>query len=284
MAAQRRQIEVELSRLLPTFGSAPREIINLSESILAQTQSHYLSPTEAPARVFACCQVACERLSSRLALPELILAQAPVPARKYKIVVDGLRKAADGVRLRRSNHTSTITTTTATSGGGDAALDDIIRSAIASLPNPPDMSRVRRYTSSLRQTHGQIPASLLVAAVVLSLLQHDSDTRRLPRGTVALVQRGAAVRKPELDAAMRSICTGLHDLIDADRNTSTATARGGRGRDRIAKVTMRGSCPDFASDKRRVELAAWKERLREVIRLRKAELATTSPPIPAQVR
>ncbi|KAF2764271.1 hypothetical protein EJ03DRAFT_331999 [Teratosphaeria nubilosa] len=63
-------VELCLSSLLPTLSPLPAELIQFSNSLLAQSRARAssLKPEEEIARTYACCHIACERLGKRLAL------------------------------------------------------------------------------------------------------------------------------------------------------------------------------------------------------------------------
>lgn len=79
------QTELALSSLLPTLSILPRELINLSTSLLAQSRAKAasLKPEEEIGRTYACCHIACERLRNKLGL-EVVKAAPPVKPRVYK--------------------------------------------------------------------------------------------------------------------------------------------------------------------------------------------------------
>ena len=87
-------ILLNLQTLLPTLTPLPTELTSLAASLLSQSKSHapHLKPDEEIARVYACCDIAVDRLQSRLGL-ERGKARPPVPPRVY----GKLRGYLDGV-------------------------------------------------------------------------------------------------------------------------------------------------------------------------------------------
>lgn len=81
-----RQIELALISLMPSYGSdLPASLIELSGSLLAQSrnQASTLKADEEIARIYACANIACDRLKIALDLPP-IEPKPPVPPRIYK--------------------------------------------------------------------------------------------------------------------------------------------------------------------------------------------------------
>ncbi|KAF7507758.1 hypothetical protein GJ744_010059 [Endocarpon pusillum] len=88
-------IEQSLSLLLPSLSDQlPNELIALSNSLLAQSRNKAsnLKPEEEIARPYACCEIACKRLGSKLKLPALH-GRPPCPPRAYKKLLTFLEQA-----------------------------------------------------------------------------------------------------------------------------------------------------------------------------------------------
>ncbi|CZR51942.1 uncharacterized protein PAC_01819 [Phialocephala subalpina] len=79
-----RPIERTLTNLIPRHsGTLPRELIDLADSLLSQSRNKCsLKPDEEIARVYACANLACERLKTILNLPQ-IESHPPIPPRAY---------------------------------------------------------------------------------------------------------------------------------------------------------------------------------------------------------
>lgn len=75
----------DLTSLLPSLSALPPELVELASSLFAQSRSQAtsLKPDEEVARSYACAHIACERLKTRLDLPN-ITARPPCPPRIYK--------------------------------------------------------------------------------------------------------------------------------------------------------------------------------------------------------
>ncbi|WZH39423.1 origin recognition complex subunit 6 [Fusarium acuminatum] len=81
-----RQIEQALLSLMPTYGSdLPPQLVELAGSLLAQSRhrASTLKTEEEIARLFACANIACDRLKIPLDLPP-IEPRPPIPPRIYK--------------------------------------------------------------------------------------------------------------------------------------------------------------------------------------------------------
>ncbi|KAJ4261501.1 hypothetical protein NW762_006926 [Fusarium torreyae] len=81
-----RQIEQALLSLMPTFGSdLPPSLVELAGSLLAQSRhrASTLKTEEEIARLYACANIACDRLKITLDLPP-IEPRPPIPPRIYK--------------------------------------------------------------------------------------------------------------------------------------------------------------------------------------------------------
>lgn len=81
-----RQIELALISLMPSYGTdIPPSLVQLASSLLAQSrnQSSTLKAEEEIARMYACANIACDRLKIQLDLPP-IEPRPPVPPRIYK--------------------------------------------------------------------------------------------------------------------------------------------------------------------------------------------------------
>ncbi|RSL63872.1 hypothetical protein CEP54_004986 [Fusarium duplospermum] len=81
-----RQIEQALLSLMPTYGSdLPPALVELAGSLLAQSRLHAstLKAEEEIARLYACANIACDRLKITLDLPP-IEPRPPIPPRIYK--------------------------------------------------------------------------------------------------------------------------------------------------------------------------------------------------------
>ncbi|UPK97964.1 hypothetical protein LCI18_008899 [Fusarium solani-melongenae] len=81
-----RQIEQALLSMMPTYGSdLPPALVELAGSLLAQSRLHAstLKAEEEIARLYACANIACDRLKITLDLPP-IEPRPPIPPRIYK--------------------------------------------------------------------------------------------------------------------------------------------------------------------------------------------------------
>ncbi|TQV98037.1 hypothetical protein V2A60_006262 [Cordyceps javanica] len=81
-----RQIELALISLMPSYGTdLPPSLVELASSLLAQSrnQASTLKAEEEVARLYACANIACDRLKIPLDLPP-IEPRPPVPPRIYK--------------------------------------------------------------------------------------------------------------------------------------------------------------------------------------------------------
>ncbi len=88
-------IEQSLSLLIPSLSeNLPTELIALSNSLLAQSRNKAgnLKSEEEIARPYACCEIACKRLRSKLQLPALH-GRPPCPPRAYKKLLTFLEQA-----------------------------------------------------------------------------------------------------------------------------------------------------------------------------------------------
>ncbi|KAF2279811.1 uncharacterized protein EI97DRAFT_448452 [Westerdykella ornata] len=88
-------VEQALISLIPTLnGPLPEELVQLSMSLLARSRNlaHSLKPEEEIARPYACTQLACDRLKTRLNLPAL-QPRPPCPPRIYKKLYKYLESA-----------------------------------------------------------------------------------------------------------------------------------------------------------------------------------------------
>ncbi|BFZ58989.1 hypothetical protein PYCC9005_006057 [Savitreella phatthalungensis] len=90
MSGLRREIETNLHRMLPMHNHLSGELVMLAEALHSQSKDVLLKADELPARTFACSQIACERLASKLGLPALDLKQAPLPPRRYARVLEAV--------------------------------------------------------------------------------------------------------------------------------------------------------------------------------------------------
>ncbi|KAH6614810.1 origin recognition complex, subunit 6 [Boeremia exigua] len=91
----RASIEQALTGLVPTLnGPLPLELVDIALSLLARSRSvaNSLKPDEEIARPYACAQLACERLKSRLNLPS-VASRPPCPPRVYKKLYSYLASA-----------------------------------------------------------------------------------------------------------------------------------------------------------------------------------------------
>ncbi|KAF8864806.1 hypothetical protein BDZ45DRAFT_797084 [Acephala macrosclerotiorum] len=80
-----RPIELTLLNLIPRHsGALPRELVELADSLLSQSRNKCsnLKAEEEVARVYACANLACERLKTTLNLPQ-IESRPPIPPRVY---------------------------------------------------------------------------------------------------------------------------------------------------------------------------------------------------------
>jgi origin recognition complex subunit 6 len=86
-------VETSLSSLLPTLnGNLPPELVHLATSLLAQSRARInLKPNEEIARPYACAEIACKRLQSRLKLPGTH-GRPPLPPKVYSKLLDLLEK------------------------------------------------------------------------------------------------------------------------------------------------------------------------------------------------
>ncbi|KAJ2968995.1 hypothetical protein NQ176_g8899 [Zarea fungicola] len=102
-----RQVELALISLMPSYGTdLPPSLIELANSLLAQSrnQASTLKAEEEIARLYACANIACDRLKISLDLPP-IEPRPPVPPRIYKRLyahLDSILPAA-GSSARRSS-------------------------------------------------------------------------------------------------------------------------------------------------------------------------------------
>ncbi len=88
-------IEQSLSLLIPSLSEhLPTELITLSNSLLAQSRNKAsnLKSEEEIARPYACCEIACKRLGSKLQLPALH-GRPPCPPRAYKKLLTFLEQS-----------------------------------------------------------------------------------------------------------------------------------------------------------------------------------------------
>ncbi|KAH7320974.1 origin recognition complex, subunit 6 [Stachybotrys elegans] len=93
-----RQIEQALLSLMPTYGSdLPPSLVELAESLLAQSRhrASTLKPEEEIARLYACANIACDRLKISLDLPP-IEPRPPIPPRIYKRLYSHLENSLSG--------------------------------------------------------------------------------------------------------------------------------------------------------------------------------------------
>lgn len=338
MAAQRRQISAELERLLPTVLSVPSEVVSLAESVLSQTAGTFLKPDEAPARVHACCQVAVERLAARLALPPPVVAQAPVPPRKYALVLERIRRAADEAVGRASpaaRRTAAVASNSAAAApsGTIPDVDQLVRVArrAVTTAQPPSRASVLASANAIlalpsgtdagKPTTAAAAAAAVGTAMVHLLRRRNEATGRVPRGAAAALQRALHLSKPALDAAVATAGAGeaVADIIaklaaggvdvygdgdgdesDADADADADIGENARGeqdaqtkassgttartaRTRAVKTTMKGSCIDFRSARRRAELDSWKQRTLARIQARRIKLAQSAATTTATV-
>lgn len=87
-------VHQSLHLLLPTLSTSssssssalPPQLLSLSTSLLAQSRNKapHLKPEEEIARPYACCEIACKRLGSKLKLPALLHGRPPCAPRVYK--------------------------------------------------------------------------------------------------------------------------------------------------------------------------------------------------------
>ncbi|CAM1509954.1 Fc.00g002890.m01.CDS01 [Cosmosporella sp. VM-42] len=89
-----RQIEQALLSMMPTYGSdLPPQLVELAGSLLAQSRHRANIPNqEEVARLYACANLACDRLKITLDLPP-IEPRPPVPPRIYKRLYNHLNTA-----------------------------------------------------------------------------------------------------------------------------------------------------------------------------------------------
>lgn len=99
-------IETSLSSLLPTLnGNLPSELVHLATSLLAQSRTRInLKPTEEIARPYACAEVACKRLQSRLKLPATHR-RPPLPPRVYAKLLEMME---NGLQLQKPAKTRAV--------------------------------------------------------------------------------------------------------------------------------------------------------------------------------
>jgi origin recognition complex subunit 6 len=99
-------IETSLSSLLPTLnGNLPSELVHLATSLLAQSRTRInLKPTEEIARPYACAEVACKRLQSKLKLPGTHR-RPPLPPRVYAKLLEMME---NGLQLQKSAKTRAV--------------------------------------------------------------------------------------------------------------------------------------------------------------------------------
>nr|POE90367.1 hypothetical protein CFP56_71092 [Quercus suber] len=91
-------IEQNLTLLLPAHAFLPPELVQLSTSLLAQSRSKAasLKPDEEIARIYACCNIACERLRGKFGL-DIAKTNPPTKPRVYSKLyayLDGALNAA----------------------------------------------------------------------------------------------------------------------------------------------------------------------------------------------
>lgn len=81
------QLKQTLASLMPTVNihSIPASLLELATTLLLQSQSKAarLKPEEEPARAYVVCEIACNRLKTRLDLPKIV-SRPPCAPRSYK--------------------------------------------------------------------------------------------------------------------------------------------------------------------------------------------------------
>ena len=97
-------IETSLSNLLPTLNNVlPPELVHLATSLLAQSRTRIsLKPSEEIARPYACAEIACRRLQSRLKLPGTH-GRPSLPPKVYAKLLDLLEKGLQVQKPARAN-------------------------------------------------------------------------------------------------------------------------------------------------------------------------------------
>jgi origin recognition complex subunit 6 len=110
-------VETSLSSLLPTLnGNLPPELVHLATSLLAQSRTRLnLKPNEEIARPYACAEVACKRLQSRLKLPGTH-GRPPLPPKVYTKLLDLLEKGLQAQKPARAK----ANTVNETAGSGSS--------------------------------------------------------------------------------------------------------------------------------------------------------------------
>ncbi|KAM3513376.1 hypothetical protein MY11210_002957 [Beauveria gryllotalpidicola] len=110
-----RQLELALISLMPSYGAdLPPSLVELASSLLAQSrnQASTLKAEEEIARLYACANIACDRLKIQLDLPP-IEPRPPVPPRIYKRLyahLDNILPAIAGGARRSSGRVRTQVT------------------------------------------------------------------------------------------------------------------------------------------------------------------------------
>ena len=139
-------IEQSLSLLLPTLSDPiPPELVALSNSLLAQSRNKAsnLKSEEEIARPYACCEIACKRLGTKLALPAL-RGRPPCAPKVYKKLLTFLEQALPAKLPTKAAQ--------ATSRDGSSARSTPRRAAPPSTPRTTPKKRSTAFAGNVLQS------------------------------------------------------------------------------------------------------------------------------------
>ncbi|KAJ5894773.1 hypothetical protein N7495_006464 [Penicillium taxi] len=145
-----RPVEQALNTLIPTHANdLPEELVSLATNLVAQSRSFTssLKPEEEIARLYACAEIACRRLSRALKLPPP-LGRPPCPPRVYKKLYAFLDRSlsASSAGMKRSASVSGSPQTTPTK------RLDVGRSPSKVAPTPRGLQNTPSKTTPLKRS------------------------------------------------------------------------------------------------------------------------------------
>ena len=171
-----RQIELNLTSLLPTLNLLPPELIHLASSLLGQSRAKVpsLKPEEEIGRTYACCHIACQRLGSRLGL-ELAKPSPPVKPKVYQKLhayLNSTLKTTSAPNTPRTRRTAEK----------DVAPPSSVRTR-GSIDATPTPARTAGMPSTLGKRTGGVSGKATVAPLpryTMNMIKHLCKARGTP--------------------------------------------------------------------------------------------------------
>ena len=178
-------IETSLSSLLPILNdNLPPELVHLATSLLAQSRTRInLKPNEEIALPYACAEIACKRLHSRLKLPSTH-GRPPLPPKVYAKLLDLLEK---GLQVNKSAKATA-------SGAKDTAGSGTSPAKGMSTPTKRGVGDGKLGSRSAVSTPARTPSKKVAFAGKLSARQipRAGDTEEAPEWVMPFIRRLSA--------------------------------------------------------------------------------------------